>query len=137
MIPEDHKTAVVSNGMHFMRAITEAYGAEEGLKLWEQIASVLDGDVKGQIFLAMVTGNYNDRVHLKGLFPQGQANAVPCIKAIREWDRRGLGLKEAKDMYDRLAHQDVLSRKSNEYLHIDHARYSQAVTALRNVGFVI
>lgn len=135
MIPEDHKTAVVSNGMHFMRAITEAYGSDEGLKLWEQIASVLDGDVKGQIFLAMVTGNYNDRVHLKGLYPMGSTNAVPCIKAIREWDRRGLGLKEAKDMYDRLAQQDVLSSPSKEYLHVDHARYSQAVTALRNVGF--
>jgi hypothetical protein len=84
MIPEDHKTAVISNGMHFMRSITEAYGAEEGLKLWDQIASVLDGDVKGQIFLAMVTGNYNDRILLKGLFPQAQANAVSCIKAIRE-----------------------------------------------------
>lgn len=135
MIPEDHKTAIVSNGLHFMRSITEAYGAEEGLKLWETIANTLDGDVKGQIFLAMVTGNYNDRVRLKGLHPYGQENAVSCIKAIREWDRRGLGLKEAKDMYDRLKQRDLHSQLSNEYLHVVHEKYHHAVQALRNVGF--
>lgn len=132
MIPEEHKTAVISNGMHFMRSITEAYGADEGLKLWDQIASVLDGDVKGQIFLAMVTGNYNDRVSLKGLYPMGQSNAVACIKAIREWDKRGLGLKEAKDMYDRVANGSI-----KEYLHVKHEQYHRAVVALRDVGFSI
>ena len=135
MIPEDHKTAVVSNGLHFMRSITEAYGAEEGLRLWETIANTLDGDVKGQIFLAMVTGNYNDRIHLKSVTPYGEENAVACIKAIREWDKRGLGLKEAKDMYDRLKQQTFESRPSTEYLHVLHERYHHAVLALRNVGF--
>jgi hypothetical protein len=130
MIPEDHKTAVISNGIHFMRSITEAYGADEGLKLWDQIASVLDGDVKGQIFLAMVTGNYNDRILLKGLFPTAQANAVSCIKAIREHDKRGLGLKEAKDMYDRVA-----SGNTTQYLHVSHEQYHRAVAAMRNAGF--
>ena len=134
MIPEEHKTAVISNGMHFMRSITEAYGADEGLKLWDTIASTLDPDVKGQIFLAMVTGNYNDRIHMKGFFPQGQANAVACIKAIREWDKRGLGLKEAKDMYDRVAQQRSLGERCNEYLHVNHEQYHNAVSALRNVG---
>ena len=130
MIPEEHKTSVISNGMHFMRSITEAYGADEGLKLWDQIASVLDGDVKGQIFLAMVTGNYNDRISLKGLFPQAQVNAVSCIKAIREWDRRGLGLKEAKDMYDRVANGNT-----TQYLQVNHEQYHRAVAGLRNAGF--
>ena len=134
MIPEDHKTAVISNGMHFMRAITEAYGADEGLKLWDQIASVLDGDVKAQIFMAMITGNYNDRIHLKGVYPMGSSNAVACIKAIREWDKRGLGLKEAKDMYDRVASHPT-QHTANEFVHVEHARYSQAVSALRVVGF--
>ena len=135
MIPEDHKTAVVSNGIHFMRAITEAYGADDGLKLWEQIASVLDGDVKGQIFMAMITGNYNDRIHLKTLYPLASSNAVACIKAIREWDKRGLGLKEAKDMYDRVASRTARHEISNEFLQVDHARYHLALAAMRNVGF--
>lgn len=135
MIPEEHKTAVISNGIHFMRSITEAYGSEEGLKLWDQIVSVLDGDVKGQIFMAMVTGNYNDRIRLKSLYPSGQSNAVACIKAIREWDKRGLGLKEAKDMYDRVAQGTIRIETSNEYLHVDHEKYHLALSAMRNVGF--
>lgn len=135
MIPEDHKTAVISNGLHFLRSITEAYGADEGLKLWDTIANTIDPDVKGQIFMAMITGNYNDRIHLKGLYPSGQSNAVACIKAIREWDKRGLGLKEAKDMYDRVAQRSNYNEISNEYLHVKHDTYSQAVSAMRNVGF--
>jgi hypothetical protein len=133
MIPEDHKTAVISNGLHFLRSITEAYGVDEGLKLWDTIANTLDGDVKGQIFMAMVT--YNDRIHLKGLYPQGATNAVDCIKAIRKWDKRNLGLRESKNMYDCL--RDRPDDVSNEYLHVSHEKYSQAVTALRNVGFNI
>jgi len=132
MIPEDHKTSVVSNGMHFMRSITEAYGAEEGLRLWDTIANTLDPDVKGQIFMAMITGNYNDCISLKGLFPQAQVNAVSCIKAIREWDKRRLGLKEAKDMYDRVA-----SGNTTQYLQVNHEQYHRAVAGLRNAGFNI
>ena len=135
MIPEEHKTAVISNGIHFMRSITEAYGADEGLKLWETIANTLDPDVKGQIFMAMITGNYNDRIHLKSLYPSGQSNAVSCIKTIREWDKRGLGLKEAKDMYDRVNSRTARHETSNEFLHIQHEKYHLALAALRNTGF--
>jgi hypothetical protein len=135
MIPEEHKTAVISNGLHFMRSITEAYGAEEGLKLWDTIASTLDGDVKGQIFLAMITGTYNNRVHLKGLGRSARDNAVACIKEIRMWS--GLGLKESKDMYDRLRNRDFDSSPSQEFVKVKHEDYHKAVAGLRNVGFTI
>jgi hypothetical protein len=135
MIPEEHKTAVISNGLHFMRSITEAYGAEEGLKLWDTIASTLDGDVKGQIFLAMITGTYNNRVHLKGLGRSARDNAVTCIKEIRMWS--GLGLKESKDMYDRLRNRDFDSSPSQEFVKVKHEDYHKAVAGLRNVGFTI
>lgn len=127
MIPEEHKTAIISNGMHFMRSITDAYGAEKGLELWEQITSVLDPEVKGQIFFAMITGNYNDRVTLKGV--GSYSNAVSCIKELRNWS--GLGLKEAKDIYDRLrnigSHQEMLVVKPEEW--------HKAIAGLRSVGF--
>ena len=135
MIPEEHKTAVISNGLHFMRSITEAYGAEEGLRLWDTIASTLDGDVKGQIFLAMVTGTYNNRVHLKGLGRSARDNAVACIKEIRLWS--GLGLKESKDMYDRLRNRDFDSSPSQEFVNVKHEDYHKAVAGLRNAGFTL
>jgi len=135
MIPEEHKTSLITNGLHFMRAITEAYGADKGLELWEQITGVLDPDVKGQIFFAMITGQYNDRVLLKGLSAIGSANAVACIKELRTWS--GLGLKESKDIYDRLRDRTYMSDPSTEYLKVKPEQYSQAVAGLRNVGFTI
>lgn len=134
MIPEEHKTAVVSNGLHFLRSITEAYGTETGMELWEQIASVLDPEVKGQIFFAMITGTYNDRVHLRNLGTGATVNAVACIKEIRTWT--GLGLKESKDIYDRLRNKPV-GAESTEYLKVNHEDYHRAVAGLRNVGFTV
>lgn len=134
-LPEEHKTAIISNGLHFMRSITEAYGAEKGLELWEQISSVLDPEVKGQIFFAMITGNYNDRIELKGIAPHGQNNAVACIKSIRTFT--GLGLKEAKDMYDRLRPQRNTWGPKSEFIRVNPEEYHKAVSALRNVGFTV
>lgn len=138
MIPEDHKTAIITNGIHFMRSITEAYGAETGLELWEQIATVLDPEVKGQIFFALITGTYNDRVHIKGIIGANGmniTNAVSCIKEIRTWS--GLGLKEAKDMYDRVRNNAERGTSSQEYIKVNHEDYHRAVAGLRNVGFSI
>lgn len=118
-----------------MRSITEAYGADKGLELWEQIAGVLDPDVKGQIFFAMITGNYNDRILLKGISASAQNNAVNCIKEIRAWT--GLGLKDSKDMYDRLRNRTFNSGPSQDYITVDPEQYSQAVASLSRVGFVI
>lgn len=100
MIPEEHKTAVISNGLHFMRAITEAYGADEGMRLWDSIANTLDPNVKGEIFFAMITGSYNNRIRLDAV--EKYADKIAVIKAIRNVDNRRLGLKEAKDMADDL-----------------------------------
>lgn len=130
MIPEEHKTSLISSGLHFMRCITEAYGADKGLELWEQIASVLDPDVKGQIFFAMITGNYNDRITIKGI--RRDDSAVACIKAIRGVDKRGLGLKDAKDLYDR-----VRSGSKSEYIMVHHEMYHVAVNELHDVGFMV
>jgi ribosomal protein L7/L12 len=100
MIPSEHKVDIIQTGMSFMRAITEAYGTDEGMKLWDNIASVLDPDVKGQIFFAMLTGDYTNVIHVTG--HQIGSDRVRMIKAIRNVDKRGIGLKEAKDMCDEL-----------------------------------
>lgn len=134
MIPEDYKTAIITNGLHFMRSITEAYGAEQGMQLWETIADTLDPEVKGQIFFAMITGTYNDRVHLKGLGSAAVNNGVACIKEILIWS--GLGLKESKDIYDRLRNRSSYdSAPSEEFIKVKHDQYHAAVTGLRNAGF--
>jgi hypothetical protein len=135
MLPEEHKVSIISNGLHFMRSITEAYGADKGMELWEQITCVLDEDVKGQIFFAMITGQYNDRILLKGITHYATNNAVACIKEIRTWT--GLGLKESKDIYDRLRNRTYESSPSQEFIKVGPEQYSQAIAGLRNAGFTI
>lgn len=136
MIPEEHEAAVISNGLHFIRAITDCYGAEKGMELWEQITSVLDPDVKGKIFFAMLTGAYNDQIKIKGLTISGQNNGVACIKELRQWT--GMGLKDSKDVYDRLRnHTDPYSSPKPQTITVKPEEHAKAMSGLRMVGFTI
>ena len=137
-IPSEHKTAVISTGLHFIRAITDAYGADSGMELWEKITSVIDPDVKGQIFFAMLTGAYNDQIKIKGVSISGTHNPVSCIKELRQWT--GLGLKDSKDIYDRLRNNRdsfTLLAKNPETITVVPEHHAKAMSALRMVGFVI
>ena len=129
MIPEANKEDIIQTGMSFMRAITEAYGTDEGMKLWDNIASVLDPDVKGQIFFAMLTGEYTNIITVSGHNPN--ANRVAMIKAIRSVDRRGPGLKEAKDM------SDLISSGKTIKIEVDPVNRSRALMELRSAGFLV
>ncbi|HET8688537.1 MAG TPA: ribosomal protein L7/L12 [Methanosarcina sp.] len=129
MIPEGHKDEIISNGIEFMRSITEAYGAEEGMKLWDAIADTLeDKDIKGQIFFELLTGGSTAIVTLRGTTPSVQA--VPSIKAIRA--ATGLGLKEAKDIYDRVKIGAV-----EKITITDRDRRAVAISELRQAGMII
>ena len=127
MIPAEHKEEVIQSGISFMRSITEAFGADEGMKLWDTIATTLDPDVKGQIFFAMLTGEYNNIVNITGHNPG--ADRVRMIKTIRSVDKRGLGLKEAKDLSDYLSNGQMIK------LEIDPAVRHMALSELRKAGF--
>jgi ribosomal protein L7/L12 len=127
MIPEQHQNTVISSGLNFLRAITEAYGADEGMALWETIANTLDPDVKGQIFFAMIAGTHNDTVVLSNVKPGH--DRVLGIKEIRHWT--GMGLKEAKDVSDWVMYGKSVSLK------VKPAEHHVAVVGLRRAGFVI
>lgn len=127
MIPAEHKEEIIQSGISFMRSITEAFGADEGMKLWDTIAATLDPDIKGQVFFAMLTGEYNNIVNITGHNPG--ADRVRMIKTIRSVDKRGLGLKEAKDMSDYLSNGQMIK------LEIDPAVRHMALSELRRAGF--
>jgi hypothetical protein len=126
-IPKDHEPQLLQSGIHFMRSITEAYGSEEGMRLWDAIASTLDPDIKGKIFIALLTGQYNDQLTLQidMVKYRGHVNRVEGIKAIRM--STGLGLKEAKDIHDNLALGKV------EKITIDPATRTQTIRNLDSV----
>lgn len=127
MIPADHKEDILQSGINFMRSITEAYGTDEGMQLWEQIASVLDPDIKGQIFFAMLTGDYNGIVKIHSA--QSGADRIWRIKAIRSVTTPSLGLKEAKDL------SDLLDTGKTITLNVNPKKRNEALKELRLAGF--
>lgn len=129
MIPTEYKQDIIQSGINFIRSITEAYGSDEGIKLWENIASVLDPDVKGQIFIAMLTGEYNSVVSISGYVPN--SNRITMIKAIRNVDSRRLGLKEAKDMTDELYKGTAIK------LEVNPKKRASILLELRDAGFYV
>lgn len=128
MMPVDHRSDIIQSGINFMRSITEAYGTDEGMKLWDTIADTLDKDIKGDIFFALLTGDYSGIITISSC--TNWANKIAMIKAIRTVDRRGLGLKEAKDMCDNLQTANKSIR-----LEIDARNRNQILKTLRDAGF--
>lgn len=127
MIPAEFKQDIIQSGINFMRSITEAYGADEGLKLWDAIANTIDPDIKGQMLFAMLTGEYNGLININS--HQSGANRVSMIKAIRVVS--GLGLKEAKDL------SDLVSSGKTIKVTCDPKKRDLALIELRNAGFNI
>ena len=131
MIPEDFREDIIQNGINFMRCITEAYGSDEGMKLWDAIADTLDPDIKGQILFAMLTGRYHGQIRItRGDFIGGTANIIDKIKAVRA--ASGMGLKDAKDAVDGL-------RDLNKPIQFDipAERRAEVIVRLRDVGLYL
>ena len=129
MIPEEHKQDIIQIGINFIRSITEAYGSDEGMKLWETMADTLDPSIKGHIFFAMLTGEYNSVISIYKF--DSAANKVAMIKAIRTVDKRRLGLKEAKDMCDSLFVGNTIR------IEVEPNTRNGSLLLLRMAGFVV
>lgn len=132
IIDHDSRNRLVNSGISFMQTITDIYGAEKGMQLWEVIADTVSPDLKGDIFMALLTGNYHqDRIHVRQPFQGPMASKVSLIKCIRNYDKRRLGLKEAKDI------ADSLETGAIQILEVQPEIRSTFVVELRKLGMVI
>jgi hypothetical protein len=131
MIPEEHKQDIIQSGINFIRSVTEAYGSDEGMKLWETMADTLDPSIKGHIFFAMLTGEYNSVISIHKSDMHNGANKVSMIKALRIVDKRRLGLKEAKDMCDSLLVGNTIK------VEVEPNTRNGVLLQLRSAGFCV
>jgi hypothetical protein len=112
------------------------------MKLWGQIASVLDPELKGAIFFALLTGESGSRVTIRD-YERNNTNKVSIIKAIRTVT--GLGLKEAKDLSDILmvggtyggTHQIGYTYGKPITVDIGRQNRNDCIRTLRDAGCVI
>lgn len=98
MIDQEHKESLIQASIMFMRTVTNIYGSEKGMELFNAIADTIDKDIKGDIFVALLRGEYDGKIRIKSYYPDH--NRIAMIKALRSVDNRGLGLREAKELID-------------------------------------
>jgi hypothetical protein len=103
MITDSDKNDLIWSSINFMETVSKIYGADKGMELWSTIADTIDPELKGQIFLQMLTGTHNaSRLQVRNPLMSPVENRVDVIRCIRTYDSRRLGLKEAKDITDSL-----------------------------------
>lgn len=129
MIKEAYKDELIQSAIQFMRSIVNAYGTDEGMKLYETICGTLDKDISQKVFMAMITGEYNYQIICNGF--SRESDVVRMIKMIRTVDRRRLTLVEAKDMMDELRNFNPIK------IEVDPNKRSEYIQDLRSVGFFV
>ena len=130
MIPEDRKDELISSGIGFIRSITAAYGAEKGMELWNHIATTIDQDLKGQIFFAILTGEREGTIRMRGVSPfKDNFKKINAIKEVRAFT--GLGLTEAKHVIDQTELGHTVTINGPE------TKRRGTVKALQDAGIII
>lgn len=125
MLTEDNKGRLISDGLTFLRSITEEYGTDEGMKLWDTICTAVDPELKGQIFFAMLTGEYYNEIRISNV--DKSADKIALIKALRAAAQ--YGLKEAKDVTEAI-------QSGNEHrFKVKPDQRNQVMRDLRTAGF--
>lgn len=123
----DQRRQLTDSSLMFLRAVGNVYGSDRAMEMWGQLADTLTPDLKGWVFEAMLLGRMGATITINRLPPH--SNKVGIIKAIRSHDRRMLGLKEAKDLYD------LLQENGKEIvLEIFPEKVNAAVTEFRMLG---
>lgn len=132
MLPESHKEEIVGASIGFMQCIADIYGPEKGMELWNTIADTIDVDLKREVFMAMLSGKHRrDKLYIKNPYLNAISNKVALIKCIRTYDRRQLGLKEAKDIADRL------DNGGSEIVEVNPEIRPTFTVELRKLGMVV
>ena len=131
------RDALINQAFCFMRALIDEFGPEAGAEMWDTISATLPKGVRTQLLMTMLTGSAGDRITIRDT--KMSAQKVPLIKALREYDSRGLGLKEAKEMVDELTGTGWSTgrpRKAIE-VHIKPNDRSYIINRLSDAGFVV
>lgn len=125
MISEEHKICIIKDGINFMTSISNAYGSEEGLKIWNQICLNLDPSIKGDIFFAMLSGKYQTRIKLKS--KKNIISKVEAIKSIRRYTN--LSLKDSLKIVE-----DLKEKQSQEIDITNANELQEAIKEFKNLG---
>lgn len=95
-LAHEQQEELLNSGIALLRTITEIWGADVGMEMWDNIADTVGVDFKGAVFFSLMTGRNVGPVRLINM--NGVQQYVEVIKCVRNYT--GLGLKDAKDLCD-------------------------------------
>jgi hypothetical protein len=131
-LDQELRDQLIATSISFMQSVSEIYGAERGMELWSTIADTVDPALKGEVFVALLTGNYQqNKLRVKNPFLGAVSNKGALIRCLRNYDSRNLSLKDAKDIADRL------ETGGSEILEVRHEIRPTFAVELRKLGIVV
>jgi ribosomal protein L7/L12 len=123
---DDMLNYVIIDGVRFLQSITQHYGTERGMAVWEKLGEAMGPEIKGQVFFALLTGEMPCQLRIRS---GTCSDAVGAIKAIRH--ATNMGLKEAKDAWDLSKTQMVTLRD------VHRSSRDNLIQTLRGLGMVV
>lgn len=116
--------SLIQDSINFMQSLVEYFGSERGMEGWNLIGQALGDDVRADIFMTLLEGGSRKILNLSR--NTDHISAIGVIKAIRSVT--GLGLKEAKDLWDLSGTQAIRITLSPE------VNKTTAIRDFRNLG---
>lgn len=101
-LSNDQQENIIGSAITMIQALSEAFGPEHGIKVWETMSEILGPGVKETVFMAMLSGRSSGLITIKAIpvDRRDTLSKISVIKCIRNYT--GMGLKEAKDVSDEL-----------------------------------
>ena len=121
---EEVLNELIANGIEFLRSLTEYYGTDRGMEIWNQLGQTVGTDVQGQIFMHMLKGTNKIVFSCK----DQTVNAVELIRCVRQYT--GTSLAESKAIWD----QSLVSKVK---LTVDATKKTALVRNLRQLGVTV
>lgn len=117
----NQKNELVDSSLSFIATVTEIYGSDEGMVIWDSVSATLGEDARASIFFSMITGasEFKRVCHVR-YYPDNQKIAL--IKLIRVCTN--IGLKEAKE----------LSESAKITFKVPHSMIKETRQQLANMG---
>jgi len=130
-LPDIERHELVYASIGFLRTVTHIYGPDRGMEIWAQLADAVDADLKAQVFMAMLSGDMDQRKIMVRTSGYGDFQKVSFIRSIRTYDRRNLDLKQAKEI------ADDLIEKGHVMLEVDTSLKPTFKVELRKLGLLV
>lgn len=120
---------LISDGLQFVKSLTDYYGPEKGMEVWNSFGDVMGKTIQHKVFMEMLMGKSFMTITFAAGNANNGGNAVPVIKCIRQYT--GYGLKEAKDYWD-------ASKTVAQTIKVDNPNMAQDFRReLRTLGCII